>query len=191
MVTVSLTIDMAALDGIDQYLDEIKQIAEEESVNAYLKYVAPVMAELTKQIAPPNYPIQWTSDKQRKFVMALLRRKARELGLPDDAPINYQRTGDIQDNWETKIKIVPTGTRMEFTNPTPYTKFVFGSLNQRSLSEARQTQQGFHADRYPLAAAVIGDGFASMKQEIETQIAKRDHHAFKLIAKRRSRQLKG
>ena len=49
---------------------------------------------LRSEPGPPRYPIQWTSEKQRRFVMAMLRRAGK---------IPYVRTHELAQSWQVEF----------------------------------------------------------------------------------------
>lgn len=81
-----------------------------------------MLAEL--QVEPPSassaYPLPWKSAKQRRFVMAKLRREGN---LP------YRRTHVLIKNWRVRVllenKAAPVG-EVVVENLTPYARFVIG-----------------------------------------------------------------
>jgi hypothetical protein len=85
---------------------------------------ARLLADLRDAPGPPDYPLEWKSRKQQRFVM----RKLREEGnLP------YVRTGTLSANWRVTLTPDTAGSIMEVSNDTPYARFVQGDDQQPFL----------------------------------------------------------
>lgn len=97
-----------------------------------------IIAKLSKEPPPPKRPIDWTSDRQRRFVMAKLRR---ENNIP------YKRTHRQAQGWRVVLEDIQGGDGgvISVENSTPYADFVQGERQQRFLSQ------------WPLARIVIRD----------------------------------
>jgi hypothetical protein len=95
-----------------------------------------------------KYPIQWTSEKQRK---AFFATDGFGHGIP------YKRTGQLMRSWEVVTDVTRDGMWMSVRNRAPAAPFVVGGW-----------QQGYHATTgWPLANPIIwGIGF-----ELQVQIA--------------------
>lgn len=81
-----------------------------------------VLARLRTMPPPAKHPIQWTSERQRKFVMAKLRR---ENNLP------YRRTGALVKNWKVIIVLKPDRADIVAENDSSVGRYVFGEQQQR------------------------------------------------------------
>ena len=68
-----------------------------------------------------DYPLVWRSERQRKFVMAKLRRE----GLP------YRRTNAMVEAWEIRGSISNGNATLEVVNDSPQIDFVTGSGDVR------------------------------------------------------------
>ena len=114
----------------------------ERYADALRAEATPVAARLLDQlrVTPPRprYPLRWTSERQRRFVMAKLREQGT---LP------YQRTGAYVDGYRVDERLGPRRGRITLRNTTPYAPFVGGRFDTGAW------QQGFHADTgWPMAA---------------------------------------
>lgn len=76
-----------------------------------------VRAELRTEPPPPTYPLQWKSQRQRRYVLAKLRREGN---LP------YQRTGRLLRGWEVSYNTDNFGGLLEVENDTSYARYVQG-----------------------------------------------------------------
>jgi hypothetical protein len=88
--------------------------------------------KLSDEPGKPRYPLRWTSEKQRNFVMALLRRKGQ---------IPYVRTGKYAASWEWQSQSSQDGGLFVIENTAKTAK-------GESLEQYVQgiNQQGFHRD---------------------------------------------
>lgn len=65
-----------------------------------------------------DYPLTWRSERQRRYVMAKLRR---ENNLP------YRRTGRMVGGWSARVRFTPRGGQLEVVNPSAVLDFVAGT----------------------------------------------------------------
>lgn len=109
-------------------LDEIKRLARDlprvfpRALETELRGVRRgLLAALQEEPGRPKYPIRWASEKQRRFVMALLRRQGN---LP------YKRTGRFVRAW--KVELVGKGFDGELiaTNDSGIEQFITGVRQQ-------------------------------------------------------------
>src|SRR5258707_2864160 len=134
MIRQTATINNKPVEDLIAYLDGYAQVVNEESTIAFEQIHPTFLGELKTQPGKVVYPIAWTSDRQRKFVMAKLRA---ENNLP------YQRTGNLANSWE----VTKSGSGVQITvvvqNKNPAAKFVYGSL---AKSNPGRFQQRFHVN---------------------------------------------
>ena len=103
-------------------------------------YVRPMMAELREippsRTYPDDYPIEYKSDKQRRYVMWLLGGKP------------YERTNRIVNGWGYKLHTKRGRISVEVTNKVPESKFVVGLIgtgtSTRSIKRYLAPIQPFH-----------------------------------------------
>jgi hypothetical protein len=106
-------------------------------------------------------PYPWKSEKQRRFVMMMIRRG--EIQLP------YRRSGEYQRRW----KVIKTERGYALTNPLLSAKWVGGS--------AYGTEQArIHQKRWPLLRDVVEESVAQLPKEIADDIV--------MVARRRGYQ---
>ena len=82
----------------------------------------PISAALEREFfslkpGPPKYPIQWTSERQRK---AFFATRGFGRGIPT------RRTGRINEGWRTEVTATADGGLIEIYNTEPSTPFVWG-----------------------------------------------------------------
>ncbi len=84
----------------------------------------------TLQFLPgkPKYPIRWASDRQRRYVMAMLRKQGK---------IPYKRSGKLARGWQvlSAFDAKTDGGSLTVDNPASIAKYVYGP-----------EQQPFHQD---------------------------------------------
>jgi hypothetical protein len=73
-------------------------------------------------IPKPTYPLVWKSQKQRRYVMAKLRKEGN---LP------YRRTGAFQKAWKTAAAKGNDGSILTVSNDSGITEYVTGSGPER------------------------------------------------------------
>lgn len=78
----------------------------------------------------PKYPIRWASEKQRKFVMAMLRARNN---LP------YKRTGKLAKKWRILSALRLESGTVTMENPAKIAQYIYGDRVGRH-------QQPFHKD---------------------------------------------
>jgi hypothetical protein len=105
-----------------------------------------ILRELRAAPARPRYPIQWTSEKQRRYVMAMLRRTNN---LP------YRRTGKLVRGWKSNKKIDVRGGIFAVENKVKYAGYVQGPFGSKAKA-GEQRQQKFHRrSGWPSAPDVV------------------------------------
>ena len=99
----------------------------------------------------PSYPIQWDSEKQRRFVLAML-------GADDNLP--YHRTDALPRAWE----IENTGNGYQIYNSQDAAVYVYGDY-----SGSRQSR--IHAGRQPVFQEVAEREIEDLPADIEQNIS--------------------
>lgn len=98
----------------------------------------------------PTYPIQWDSDKQRRYVLALLRSQ-------DNLP--YQRTDELPSGWD----IERTGHGYRLFNRAPQAVYLYGNFEG-----ARQSK--IHEGRHPIVQQAVEAHIVDLPPAIEQHI---------------------
>lgn len=80
-----------------------------------------MLEELRATPGAPKYPLQWASDKQRRFVMAKLRREGN---LP------YRRTGALEKSWRADVVLSEGSGTFSVVNDDPSSIYVQGDYAQ-------------------------------------------------------------
>lgn len=136
VIRQTLTQNTEALEGIIGFLEDYEDFAYgvfQETANE----IAPhVLDELRDEPGKPTYPIQWTSEKQRR---AFFATDGFGGGIP------YRRTGKLAKAWIAEARRDGDSFLFVIENPAKAAPFVYGSLAQNRTSALR-FQQRFHAN---------------------------------------------
>ncbi len=106
-------------DIVDAVQDAIK--AAPKTMQTFIQKSLPhgAVAELQREPSKPSYPLKWRSEKQRRFVMAKLRKANN---LP------YRRTGKLRGGWKLVTVISRDSITVALGNDVPYAGFVTGGI---------------------------------------------------------------
>lgn len=105
------------------------------------RYLTPMMRELKNQTPPhrsypQDYPIQYVSEKQRRFVMALLRGKP------------YKRTHGLSKGWYYRMRTSGSKISVTIGNRRNYAGYVIGKfgvgISKRQIKRYLKPMQPFH-----------------------------------------------
>lgn len=124
MVSYTVKYDPKVFDDLSKQIAKAPTTLNIYVTTAIRKQVeAYVVRELvTAQIPKPTYPLRWKSEKQRRYVMAKLRKAGN---LP------YQRTGDFQRAWKVTAVKDKSGGVIAVSNDSGITEYVAGSSKDR------------------------------------------------------------
>lgn len=143
MATVQLDTDV--LDAVrDDALTAPARMRREMGIVARGRTAQLIVTELSTEPGPPNHPINWTSEKQRRFVMAKLKGRA------------YVRSHRQSRGWTSVLNTLSgdDGGVILIVNTSPYSQFVQG-----------ESQQGF-LSKWPLARLVIRNHQEELQDEV-------------------------
>jgi hypothetical protein len=147
MIRTTATADTSGIDAFKQLLDDQPKIVAEVGQRVYNRHAPEALNELRKEPGAVKKPIQWTSERQRKFVMAARREKS----ITGD----YERTHELSQGWTIRAITEGVTFRIIFENPSPAAKFVYGSMAQNKAAALRFKQK-FHSNTGWLDAAETG-----------------------------------
>jgi hypothetical protein len=133
--------------GLENLSEEIPQVGKRR---IYLRMLR-IKTRLSQTAPKPTTPINWDSEKQRKFVLAKLRK---EHNLP------YKRTGKTQRGWV--LSALEDGYRL--ANEESAAFFVFGDMFKR------KSQSMIHAGRWPLTKVIAFEELDTLPEEIRLDI---------------------
>lgn len=135
MISITMDFDRDVLDAVAQTVSDAPR-AMQRALGLIAR--GPVAVDLLRDLmfipSKPRYPLVWTSDRQRKFVMSKLRREGK---------IPYQREGKHARGWT----IVPLSDGIAVQNRVPGSEFVYGPF------PFRQRMHGITG--WPFAPTVI------------------------------------
>lgn len=117
-------------------------------------FISDLFQLLTKNPNAPQYPLTWASDKQRRFVMAKLRR---ENNLP------YRRSSKLRTSWEVIAIYGNAQAELRAVNDTPYVNYVMGIYKQPMFPQWQDAPPLIKAYG-SLAAAQMADGWQQIGQ---------------------------
>jgi hypothetical protein len=132
--------------GLEDLGAEIPKISRLRIYQSMLK----VRTRLRAPAPKPSYPIRWDSERQRRFVLAMLSERG---GLP------YRRSGRYQKGWN----IVKTGTGYRIENNSPGALHIGGDHSGRG-------QSNIHQGRWPLFQNIVEEEIRGLPQDIESHI---------------------
>lgn len=109
-------------DELNAGMANLPKLAYREMRQAALVVIyQKMLPRLQTEPGKPTYPLVWRSPKQRRYVMAKLRREGN---LP------YQRTHGLARGWKVKAVYAPANywavQEITVTNDAPYAGFVVG-----------------------------------------------------------------
>ena len=135
MITAQLTISTQPIEQIQVFLRDYNQIVAEIG-DAVTGIVAPHALDELRHTPPAvQYPIEWTSERQRR---AFFATNGFGRGIPT------KRTGKLGNGWRIIGKSVNGKYQLIISNPVSYLPYVVGSINFRSARQAIQPMQRFH-----------------------------------------------
>ena len=119
VISTRVQLDTSPLDGFQAYLEGIQQIVATEA-QASLDIMSPAaLSELRDEPPRVKYPIQWTSERQRRAYFATNGFGA---GIP------YRRTGRLARGWTIALFDRGAGFTLDIRNNAKSAAFVYGSL---------------------------------------------------------------
>lgn len=127
--------NFAEIEAIDE-LEDLANLMEAvnldilEEVHDELK--SEILSDLAQEPGRVRYPIQWTSERQRR---AFFATDGFGGGIP------YRRTHKLSNAWVVEVR----GHAIVIENPSDASKYVYGSLAQ-NRSAALRFKQRFHSN---------------------------------------------
>lgn len=136
MIRVTQSVISDPLAGLEAFIDQFEEVAFSEFQDVVSEVEPQLMADLRVSVPSVKYPIQWTSEKQRR---AFFATDGFGAGIPT------QRTGKLQAGWRVDTAKTDGAFFMLVSNPSEKAKFVVGSLAQDRNSALRFMQR-FHVN---------------------------------------------
>jgi hypothetical protein len=132
MIRTKATADTSGIDGTIAMLKDHAKVIAAAGQRAHARVAPQALAELRQEPGEPKRPIEWASERQRKFVMAMYREKGIE---------RYERSHALSQGWTflafTEGRIFKT----VIENPAPQAKYVYGSMAQNRAAALRFKQK--------------------------------------------------
>lgn len=165
MISVSFR---AAKNDSKKVLDAFASSTEEQlfaaAQAAYERIEAPLASALRAQPGPVKYPIDWTSERQRRAYFAT---NGFGSGIP------YKRTGGLSRSWVVSGERDGASYRVVVATDVPSAKYVVGSLRDVIVGRQRY-QQRFHVNTgWFVAADVVGYWFDVFLDDLLKELSKR------------------
>lgn len=129
MYRTEVLVNYGGLDNLNHLVEAYPTLPVEIAERLVQQYEYPILQELSYTPPPAKHPIAWTSERQRKYVMMLLRSMNN---LP------YHRTGRMNRGYRIEVLSAPGGIAIRLTNVVPYTMFVVGRLRPRGSDPMQQ-----------------------------------------------------
>lgn len=139
MYTAKQVTDTSVTDGHKAYLRKVEREVTDIGKQVTVVIVPPFLADLRHEPGKPKYQIEWTSERQHRFVLAKLRE---ENNLP------YQRSHRLSQGWE--VAGITAGGAFILTVQHGWSglKYVMGNISfiggQRLRQQSLQPMQRFH-----------------------------------------------
>lgn len=149
MIRSEVIASTRVLDNYIEFTRAFADRAEPVVTNAFNTHEPQLMTELRYVPGAVRYPIEWTSEKQRRAYFAT---NGFGRGIP------YKRTGKTARSWYAWVR--RNGYRFEMTiaNSTPGARFVYGYIRTRGEPDP---QQRFHRNTGWQRVAPIIDRFVN------------------------------
>lgn len=143
--------DTPQLKRVQRFAQQYPDLA----VRSFEDNIIPFVETLTERLlrrrvpGPVKYPIQWTSEKQRK---AFFATDGFGKGIP------YRRTGQLPADWRVELAVHGGGASVSIVNRNPAAPFVYGRWKQQ-----------FHTNTgWPDARPIIDQIAAFTRPEVVT-----------------------
>lgn len=182
MIELDVRMDTRDLDGAIEAVVFLPDVIAEAGDDARDAIKPDLLRQLRQEPPVKRFPIgqfPWTSEKQRRFVLAKLRK---------DDNLPYQRSHRLSRSWDVRSRQSRNSYHLIIENPAPAAQYVYGKLDQRGRNAARRPQQRFHQIiGWPLAIDIINPEMERFEQRFEAFINERFEDRLGVSGRRRSR----
>lgn len=121
MYSASLEIDNDIIDAIIKNAGNLPKLMETAVKRQESRIKSRLLKQLRTEPGSPKYPIQWSSDRQRKAYFA-------SNGFGGGIP--YQRTGKLVRAWKVEFVHSDGGLAIVAENPVASARYVIGDAQQ-------------------------------------------------------------
>lgn len=127
MVSIEVKVtDNGLIDAYDELLLEFPEYTYSVTKNTVNNLAPEMLTDFREEPGPPKRPHEWTSDRQRRYVMMQIAR----------GKINPRRTHKHSQAWKYEVIYRPgLLTSVEVYNIEPGIEFIEGSRQQKWLAE--------------------------------------------------------
>lgn len=134
--------DVSPIDDLIGYLESMQDVSN-EALEEAIDEVRPVLLDELRfqpprRKYPQDYPIRWTSEKQRRFVFSQILKQDSDGNI-----IPYQRTGKLAESWQVMFTVQSGEGTVIVENTYNRAQFIYGALAQDE-SRAKRFQQKWH-----------------------------------------------
>ena len=162
VIRVTQTTDTAVLDDLVVFIEEYPDLVFEQLESAVDEMEPQMLAELQVEPGPVKYPIQWTSERQRR---AFFATDGFGKGIPT------RRTNKVQQGWQGRIERSGDSFNYIVENTVSYARYVYGSLAQ-NVGAATRFQQQFHRNTgWPSATNTVARWLDELESEHRAKVA--------------------
>jgi len=161
MIQANIKLNLDKLKQINNFLDNAPRIVHDIGNRVLEQSKSDFLDELQdtpeKRTYPDDYPIEWTSEKQR---LAYFATDGFGAGIP------YRRTGSMTGSWTVEGIELSNAYDIVVKNPVPYAKFVVGLL---STAQSPYMQRFHKITGWQPAYPTVQFWFETMKEDFLAQ----------------------
>src|SRR5690606_2623187 len=111
MISLSITVDDDIIVAYQELFRDLPKLSQRAFRGEITRVTRPMLDELTATPGPPQYPIRWKSERQRR---AFFATNGFGRGIPT------QRTGAIQEAWSVEVQGSQFDIDILVDNDLPY-----------------------------------------------------------------------
>lgn len=140
---------------------QFEKLVDDALEDARITAEARILAAFSRPPGQPKHPIQWTSEKQRKYFWAVIAPKYMVNGEYQ----GYPRTNTLVRGWRVLLHRKPGGGLLSISNRVPYGRYVYGDLRNGKHAQRYHTRTG-----WPVAHPIVRVVRESAVTQVETTI---------------------
>ncbi len=147
---IQLTVKVQGATLVRQGLEDLDKAIPDIGRKRIYGSLLRIRRRLSATPRRPTYPIDWDSDRQRRYVMMILSRSGN---------IPYKPTGRYEKGWE----IVRQAKGYSIENNAPFAQYASGNFRGEGQSH-------IHEGRRPIMARVVEEEIRTLPEEIDEAI---------------------
>ncbi|MDC6657679.1 hypothetical protein OEZ74_25740, partial [Leclercia adecarboxylata] len=132
MIRSHATANTSPIDATIALPPDHAKILQAAGHRAHDRVAPEALAELRREPGPVKQPVQWESDKQRRYVMMLYKQEGIE---------KWDRSHQLSQAWTFVAVFEGQVFKAVIENPAPMAKYVYGSLAQNRAAALRFKQR--------------------------------------------------